>query len=422
MSLFGDRDYRHLFGAQAVSLGGNGLATVGLALLAFQLAGPRAGAVLGTALTIKMALYVVVAPVAGAYVGRIERRLLLVLLDVVRALVVLALPFVSAVWQIYVLVAVLQCASAAFTPTYQAVLPDVVPNERDYLRALSYSQSAATAETLLSPLLAAVLISVASFHWLFAGTAVGFVLSAILVLTSRIPDRAAVSGRRAFGPVLAGVRRFAATPRLRGLMGLNLAVASIGAIVMVDTVTLVQQHLGRPGADVAWLLTANGAGVLVAALLAPVIVGRIGERALMLAGASVLTVVGVALVAGSATVGGAWQWPALLGCWVIIGAGTGAVLTPVGHVLRRCGEVGDRPGLFAAQFSLSHACWALTYPIAGWVATGAGYTTAWALLAGLAATGAVVAVRAWRPAVVDPRGEAVPSVAADEVPAAARRR
>jgi hypothetical protein len=49
MSLFSYRDYRHLFAAQVVALFGTGLTTVALGLLAYQLAGADAAAVLGTA-------------------------------------------------------------------------------------------------------------------------------------------------------------------------------------------------------------------------------------------------------------------------------------------------------------------------------------------------------------------------------------
>lgn len=52
-----------------VSLLGTGLATVALGLLAFDLAGPKAGTVLGTALANKMIAYVGVAPVAQAVFG-----------------------------------------------------------------------------------------------------------------------------------------------------------------------------------------------------------------------------------------------------------------------------------------------------------------------------------------------------------------
>ncbi len=54
LSPLSDPTYRRLFLAQVLSLLGTGLATVALGLLAFELAGAEAGAVLGTALAIKM--------------------------------------------------------------------------------------------------------------------------------------------------------------------------------------------------------------------------------------------------------------------------------------------------------------------------------------------------------------------------------
>src|SRR3546814_10086859 len=103
--------------AQIIRLVGTGLATVALGLLAYEIAGADAGAVLGTALAIKMVAYVGIAPIAGAYADRLPRKSLLVAMDVVRGAVALVLPFVDAVWQIYVLIFVLQSASAVFTPT-----------------------------------------------------------------------------------------------------------------------------------------------------------------------------------------------------------------------------------------------------------------------------------------------------------------
>lgn len=395
MSLFQVRYYRHLFGAQLVALTGNGLATVALGLLAYHLAGPNAGGVLGTALAIKMILYVVIAPIAGAYAGRLDRRRLLVGLDLVRAAVVAAMPFADQVWHVFVLVALLQSASAVFTPTFQAVLPDILPDERDYTRALSYSQIASTMETLLSPLLSAVLVTIAGYHWLFAGTAVGFLLSAALVVSSRIPNARPSERYGVADRLFSGVRIFRATPRLRGLMGLNLTVAAVGSVVLVDTVNLVRELLGRSEADVAWLLAANGAGVLVAATLAPRLLDRFTARTVMLTGSVILVVAAFLAIGLSVAPAGDWQWPALFPLWAMIGMGTGSILTPSGQVLRRSSDGGDRPALFAAQFSLSHGCWLLTYPIAGWMATLVGFTATWCLLAALAVYGASAAFVRW---------------------------
>ena len=162
LSILSNRTYRHLFAAQVIALVGTGLLTVALGLLAYDLAGADAGVVLGTALAIKMIAYVGIAPVAQALAERLPRRRLLVALDLVRAGVALLLPFVSEIWQIYLLIFLLQAASAAFTPTFQATIPDILPDEAEYTRALSLSRLAYDLESLLSPMLAAAAMSLSS--------------------------------------------------------------------------------------------------------------------------------------------------------------------------------------------------------------------------------------------------------------------
>ena len=139
-----------------------------------------------------------VAPVAQAFADQFPRRSLLVALDLVRAVVAICLPFVTEVWQIYLLIFVLQAASAGFTPTFQATIPDILPDEEDYTKALSLSRLAYDLESLISPMLAAALLTVISFHNLFAGTVLGFLVSAALVVSVRLPqlfpDRAAAFG------------------------------------------------------------------------------------------------------------------------------------------------------------------------------------------------------------------------------------
>ncbi|WP_159062474.1 MFS transporter, partial [Streptomyces caniscabiei] len=185
------RAYRRLFVAQVVALVGTGLATVALGLLAYDLAGADAGSVLGTALALKMVAYVVIAPAVGAVADRLPRRALMVTADLVRAGIAVSLPFVGEVWQVYVLVFLLQSASAVFTPTFQAVIPDVLPEERDYTRALSMSRLAYDLESLFSPALAAALLSVMTYDGLFTGTVLGFLGSAALVVSTALPERAA---------------------------------------------------------------------------------------------------------------------------------------------------------------------------------------------------------------------------------------
>ncbi|MFB7107771.1 MFS transporter [Streptomyces sp. NPDC056190] len=393
MRLFAVRDYRSLFGAQVIALFGTGLTTVALGLLAYDLAGPRAGTVLGTALTIKMVMYVVIAPLAAAYIDRLPRRALLVLLDVIRGAVVLALPLVSEVWHVYVLIGLLQAGSAAFTPTFQAVIPDIVTDESAYTRALSASQVASTMESLLSPVLAALALTFMTFDRLFLGTSAGFVISALLVLSTRIPDARRSTHTRAWDKAAAGIRAFLTTPRLRGIMALNLVVASAGSIVVVNTVNYVRDELGGSQSDVAWMLAASGTGTLLTALVLPRALDRIAARTVMMTGAGVLvggTTAAVTLVAARLT---AWTGTAIT--WAVIGVGMALIITPTGKVLRTSAGRNAIPEVFAAQFSLSHLAWLITYPIAGWLGTNAGFTLAWSVLTALAGTGATGALLLW---------------------------
>lgn len=394
MSVFAIRDYRRLFSAQIIALFGTGLATVALGLLAYDLAGRNAGAVLGTALTIKMVLYVLIAPVAAAYVDRLPRRAFLATLDAVRAAVVLALPWVTEVWHIYVLVALLQSASAAFTPTFQAVIPDIVTDESDYTRALSASQVAYTMESLLSPVLAALALTFMSFSWLFIGTSAGFVVSAFLVLSTTIPNARASARADAWDRISSGIRLFTTIPELRGIMALNLVVAAAGAIVVVNTVNYVRDTLNGTSADVAWMLAASGGGTLLVALALPKVLDRTSDRAVMMTGAVVLIVGVASAVALSSS--DLTSTTATAAIWTGIGAGMAMIVTPTGRVLRRSVEPGALPEVFAAQFSLSHVAWLVTYPIAGWLGTGIGLTPTWSLLLLLAVGGASAAATLWR--------------------------
>ncbi|MFI1279789.1 MFS transporter [Streptomyces sp. NPDC020858] len=396
LSVLRNGTYRRLFTAQVVALVGTGLATVALSLLAYDLAGDSASAVLGTALAIKMIAYVSIAPVIGAVADRVPRRTLMAAMDLTRAGVALALPFISEVWQVHLLIFLLQAASAAFTPVFQATLPVVLPAERDYTRALSMSRLAYDLESLFSPALAAAVLSLVSYEWLFAGTTVGFLASAALVVATALPRPAPVERTGGvYAKAAFGTRLFRATPRLRALLALDLAVAAAGSIVFVNTVSLVRDHFDRPAGAVSLALGAYGAGSMLTATALPRLLRRATDRAVMVRAAFALPVILAAAAALTATAPAAWSWPALLVLWAAIGAACSAVLTPGGRVIRRSSADADLPAAFAARFSLSHGCWLLTYPLAGRLGTEAGLPLTAVVLGAVALASTVAAAVIW---------------------------
>ncbi|MEM8072612.1 MFS transporter [Morganella morganii subsp. sibonii] len=391
LNILSNRTYRHLFAAQVIALIGTGLATVALGLLAYDLAGDRAGAVLGTALAIKMSAYILVAPIAAAFADKFPRRTMLVTLDLVRAIVAIALPFVTQIGEIYILIFVLQSASAAFTPTFQATIPDILPDEREYTRALSLSRLAYDLESVLSPMLAAALLTVMNFHNLFAGTAAGFLASAVLVVSVTLPKMKTLTIKRSiYDKTTRGIRIFLKTPRLRGLLAINMAVAAASAMVIVNTVVLVQADFGFSQRSTAIALAFFGVGSMVSALALPKLLDKMHDRMPMLAGTGLL-------VAGLGLGIFLRDYFTLIALWTLLGVGYSLSQTPCGRLLRRSSTAEDRPALFAAQFALSHSCWLVTYPLAGWAGATLGTQASFIALAAVAALSLLIAVLIWRP-------------------------
>ena len=394
-----DRRYRHLFCAQVTALVGTGLTTIALALLASELAGGRAGQVLGTALAIKMVAYVGIAPVVGAYAARLPRRALLVTLDLLRASVVLLLPFVTEVWQIYVLIFLLNACSAGFTPVFQATIPDIIEDERQYTRALSLSRLAYDLENLLSPTTAALLLAVLTFDVLFVLNGLAFLASAALVVSVRLPGaRPGEAVQGVWRKVSYGSRLYLQTPRLRGLMGLNMAVAAAGAMQIVNTVVYVRTQLGMGESAVAIAFAAAGGGSMLVALGLPRVLDRMAQRPPMLFGGLLMA---ASLFPGMLEPG----YGALLTMWFLLGAGSSLVLTPAGRLLRQSAREADRPALFAAQFSLSHACWLIAYPLAGWLGAEVGLAESFTVLGITALVSTIIAAVVWpreEPVVTEP--------------------
>src|SRR5215470_19223655 len=84
-SLWRNRDFRLLFGAQIVSLLGSGVTTVGLALFAYQLTGgTSATAVIGHALMLRILAFLLFSQPAGVIADRVSRKKILIAADLAR--------------------------------------------------------------------------------------------------------------------------------------------------------------------------------------------------------------------------------------------------------------------------------------------------------------------------------------------------
>ena len=398
--LAANRNFRRLFAAQVTSLVGSGVTSVALAAFAYELTGSDATVVVGTALTLRILAFVLLSPIAGVLADRIDRKRMLVVADLLRVGLLAVFPFVATVGQIYALIFVLNAVTAFFTPTFEAALPEVV-GPRLYTRAISWSRVALALEAALGPLLAGLFIAWIGVRWTFWVDGATYLVSALLVLASRVPRAPRPTEpfpwRELAPQVTHGTRVLLREPALRKALLLHLAEAVAGAVAIVTTIVYVRDVLGRGDFAFAVAMAAVGAGSAAVALLLPARAEaarargstaleehlryhRWAERTLVVGG----LLLAAALLPGFLVPGLA----VLCLLWALNGAGQALVAIPSVGLLAEHTEPEERGRAYAAHFALTHLFWLGTYPAAGYLARAVG--TPWTFTAaGLACAAAV---------------------------------
>ena len=356
--------FRRLFVAQICSLLGVGLLTVALSLAAYRIGGPTAaGQVLGMLLALKMVAYVLLAPLAETVLMDVPRKRAMVSLNLGRMVLLVPMAFVSEIWQVGALAFAFFVLAAGFTPLFQSVIPDILPEEETYTKALAWSRIAYTLEAVLSPVIAAALLNLASGEMLFFAAALAFLGSVLALLTTTFPARTDAKRKGSFlKRTSRGLWIYGQTQRLRGLFLLNFALSLAMAWVLVNSVIYAGAKLGDAERFFPMLMASFGFGAAMGAIAVPRLLKRMTERLVMLTGAY-----GFALLGMTFALLPALPFAVLSFVWCSFGAASSLVLTPGGLVITRSAVGGDRAAVFAAQFSLSHAGWLVAYPLAGWL-------------------------------------------------------
>lgn len=135
---------------------------------------------------------------------------------------------------------------------------------------------------------------------------------------------------------------------------------------------------------------------MLVALGMPKLLDTLPDRRVMLTGGIALPILLLTGTGVMTWMNGTPQWVALLVTWALLGAATSMILTPSARLLRRNSTEQDRPAIFAAQFSLSHACFLITYPLAGVLGAAIGLSAVALVLVAIGALGALLAVTTWR--------------------------
>ena len=370
LSVLSEKSFRNLFFAQNFSLLGSGLATIAISLLAFDLTGRNAALILSGLFTIKMFIYVIFSPFAGAIADKFDTKKYLIIQDVIRAIAACGLIFVSEIWHLYIIIVLIYLSTAAFTPIYQSAIPKIFKDETDYTKALSLFRIAQDTENILSYALATLLLLFLNYNLLFVGTFIGYFVSALLISGIIFPFLSKTSGKKENNfniNLTLGIKRYLSTSELKGLMFLNLAVSAGGSMILVNTIILVRSSLELSEIAFSITMLIFGAGCIFAAIIIPYLSKEMTASRIMLAGSNLLSLVFVTLAFWLILFD--FIWFVLLAAWFISGFGYTLLLTPMGRVIRKVSSVDEFSQVYSAQFSLSHLCWLFMYPLSGYLMT-----------------------------------------------------
>ena len=180
--------YVPLWLGQVVSNLGDALNYVALVVLVFGLS--HSGlAVSGLVLT-EIVPTLLLGPVAGILIDRVDRKRLLIATDLARTLLILLLAVTHVLWAVYLLAALLAVGATLFNPALQAVIPALL-DEQERLAANSVAWSSGRLVQIIGAALAGGLIAWAGTTPAFLVNAASFAFSAAMLVRLSIPSREA---------------------------------------------------------------------------------------------------------------------------------------------------------------------------------------------------------------------------------------
>lgn len=229
------RDFRLLFIGQAGSNWGDALTNLALLILTQRLTGSVA-AVAGTAVAVALPQLLFGLP-AGVYVDRWDRKTVMVVSDILRALLVLGFATINSldnIWLMYVLAFAQAAIGVFFNPARGALLPVITGPDR-LLAANSFTETSRIVFGLLGTAAAGIWAGLANELWpLFVLDSITFIGSAALVLAIGArsePPRIDSARTGVWAEMVEGIRNIFGSRTLLGVvMGAGIFMFGVGAV------------------------------------------------------------------------------------------------------------------------------------------------------------------------------------------------
>ncbi len=229
---------------------------------------------------------------AGAVVDRLERKTLMILCELARCVLVVALAFANSLVLICGLVFGIECFSLLFGPARDSCIPDLV--KKDEVMTANSMMSTSTYLTMaLGTLIATVILGLAALvhrfplvnyivqdeatfqhQFAFIVDALSFLVSAMLLFTIAFPRRTTHSEKKlsatsVFKDLKEGVGFMRTDPLTRGILGIMIIGFIGGGSLYILGAPFAQQVLRATGAKFTLILSMLMIGIVVGAALTP---------------------------------------------------------------------------------------------------------------------------------------------------------
>ncbi|MGO5675736.1 MFS transporter [Bacillus subtilis] len=209
---------------------------------------------------------IVLGPVSGLLADRFDRKTIMFLSEIGRALTVISCVYVSELWQLYVLLCLQSCFSSLFSPAKNGKLKELAP-EAHIQQAVSVNSMIDNSAKIFGPALGGMLIAAVSIHSVFYINAGAFFLSAVILFF--LPRDAFLQKANtpqektsALASIKEGLQFLNRVPLL--LTGLLTACIVLFVLQISDSqaIILIRSFSGAPPELAGWCMAVSGAGML----------------------------------------------------------------------------------------------------------------------------------------------------------------
>ena len=260
------RNYRLFFTGQGVSLAGTWITRIATSWLIYRLTGSVL--LLGVVGFAGQIPTLILAPVAGVFVDRWNRRRVLVVtqaLSMLQSAVLagLTLAGIITVPEILALQALQGVINAFDTPARQAFVVAMIDDRADLPNAIALNSSLVNGSRIVGPSIGGILIALVGEGWCFAVDAVSYLAVIGTLVAMRLPDEPrAQRATRLLAELGAGYRYVTRFLPIRTLLILLALVSMLGMPYTVLMPAIAAGTLGGGPGTLGSLMTATGVGAL----------------------------------------------------------------------------------------------------------------------------------------------------------------